>query len=83
MRLKIFCKHRWRILNKTVLKDSLGWRKTIYVLVCKKCGKVKKVKIKQLDFFIEIWYNIYIRWGIAKRQRQRTFGDNIRTLIGA
>lgn len=46
MRLKIFCKHRWRILNKTVLKDSLGWKKTIYVLVCKKCGKVKKVKIK-------------------------------------
>lgn len=52
--LKCFCKHKWSILNKTEITSEFGWYKTVYILVCEKCGKIEKVEIKQLDFFMKI-----------------------------
>lgn len=40
--LKCFCKHKWKILNETNLNDEFGWYKTVYILVCEKCGKTEK-----------------------------------------
>lgn len=64
--LKCFCKHKWSILNKTEITSEFGWYKTVYILVCEKCGKIEKVEIKQLDFFMKICYNIYRKWDVAK-----------------
>jgi len=44
--LKCFCKHKWSILNKTGITSEFGWYKTVYILVCEKCGKIEKVEIK-------------------------------------
>ena len=42
----MFCKHKQNILNKTEITHEYGWYKTVYILVCERCGKIKKVEIK-------------------------------------
>lgn len=43
---KLFCKHKWQIIDKLDVispSDGMLWRRD-YLLVCKECGKIKKVK---------------------------------------
>lgn len=42
----MFCKHKWSILKIINVRNEFGWEKTVYLLSCEKCGKIKKVKIK-------------------------------------
>lgn len=42
----MFCKHKWFILNETKVISEFGWEKTVFLLYCENCGKIKKVKIK-------------------------------------
>lgn len=47
MKLKWFCKHKWEVLDTIrVGIEPDFWQKTIYVLVCENCGKIKKVTVK-------------------------------------
>lgn len=46
MKFNWFCRHKWSVLNKTEITCEFGWYKTVYILVCEKCGEVKKVTIK-------------------------------------
>lgn len=46
MKFNWFCRHKWSVLNKTEITSEFGWYKTVYILVCEKCGEVKKVTIK-------------------------------------
>ena len=40
------CSHDWQIFNKTTVYSDIGSSYIVYALVCKKCGKIKKLKIK-------------------------------------
>lgn len=41
---KWLCCHEWETYAKVDVETDLGGRYTRYILICKKCGKIKKVK---------------------------------------
>lgn len=43
---KLFCKHKWTVLSKSTIHTEFGWTKTVYILVCGQCGKIKKVTVR-------------------------------------
>ena len=41
---KWLCKHTWK-LSETNVVYSISGEHCIYIFICKKCGKIKKVKV--------------------------------------
>ena len=43
---KFFCCHSWALIQKIIVEDGEdSWIKTILILSCRKCGKIKKIKL--------------------------------------
>lgn len=43
---KWFCCHDWGIVEKVHTSNIFGIERMIYILECNKCGKIKKVKVR-------------------------------------
>ncbi len=43
---KLFCTHNWTVLDKIQVLSDIGDEYILVLLACKKCGKIKKVKVR-------------------------------------
>lgn len=41
---KILCLHKWEEFNRVTVSDEFGSRWQNIILICKDCGKFKKIK---------------------------------------
>lgn len=42
---KLCCKHKWELYEKVHYINLLGYNTEYHILICNKCGKIKRIKI--------------------------------------